>query len=244
MADSSGKHAADKSTGTLVDPFESIKTQNAPFETVLSDSPVDAAAYLPPRTRWETKQTNFDEPAIVAPQNTGELPAPTSTNAAASPANATAKDPCAAAQFQPIGELGINIAQPAGQKPTDFATPCWEQINSGPNALCRCWPVMCYQWEATRLCYQPLYFEEANAERYGYVCCCCWQPAASAAHFFGTIPALPYCLAAECPTTCVYALGHYRPGDCVPWRRHWPPCDPMAAITTGGVYTGLVFAIP
>jgi hypothetical protein len=165
------------------------------------------------------------------------------------------KDPCAAAQFKPLCELGINISQPTGQMPTDFATPCWEQINSGPNGLCRCWPTLTYQWDATCLCYQPLYFEEINAERYGYVCdnccgCCCCCPgncaqsAASAAHFFGTIPCLPYCVAAECPTECVYTLGHYRPGSCPPWRWHWPPCDPFAAATCAGVYTGLVFAIP
>ena len=107
-----------------------------------------------------------------------------------------------------------------------------------------------FNWDATCLCYQPLYFEEINAERYGYVCgghCCCSciaQPAASAAHFFATIPALPYCLAAECPTECVYTLGHYRPGNCVPWRWNWPPCDLHAAAITAGVYTGFVFALP
>jgi hypothetical protein len=115
--------------------------------------------------------------------------------------------------------------------------------------------MLCYNWDPTCLCYQPLYFEEINAERYGYICddCCCrWccmpgncmQSAASAAHFFGTIPALPYCLAAECPTECVYTLGHYRPGSCPPWRWHWPPWDPYAAATCAAVYTGFVFAIP
>jgi hypothetical protein len=115
--------------------------------------------------------------------------------------------------------------------------------------------MMSYQWVATCLCYQPLYFENINAERYGYICndCCgchcspqdCLQSACSAAHFFATVPALPYLVMADCPTECVYTLGHYRPASCgVPWRCHWPPLDPVAAVKAGGIYTGLIFAIP
>lgn len=225
----------------VCDPFGPVEAESDPFETILSDSPVDAAAYVPNRTRWETKPADFQGPVIEAPQQPATI--------TPEPGSAASKDPCAAAQFKPLSELGISISQPTGQTPTDFASPCWEQINAGPNGACRCWPVLTYQWDATCLCYQPLYFEEVNAERYGYVCdscyCCCLQPAASAAHFFGTIPCLPYCLIAQCPTECVYTLGHYRPGTCgVPWRWHWPPCDPVAALSAGGIYTGLIFAIP
>jgi hypothetical protein len=108
----------------------------------------------------------------------------------------------------------------------------------------RCWPASTYQWDATCLCYKPLYFEEINLERYGYGCCACLQPAASAAHFFGTVPALPYLIAADSPCECKYTLGHYRPGSCPPLRYHWPPCDPLAAAAEGGVLTGLIFLIP
>jgi hypothetical protein len=203
--------------------------------------PLDAGDYIHLQSGKATK-ANYQAPDFTAP-----LPEPNDPLQSAPP---TAQDPCAAARFKPLNQLGIGIAQPDGQTPTDFATPCWEQINAGPNAACRCWPVMNFNWEATCLCYQPLYFEETNAERYGYVCggrCCCTciaQPAASAAHFFATIPALPYCLCAECPTNCVYTLGYYRPGSCVPWRWNWPPCDPYAAATTAAIYTGFIFAIP
>jgi hypothetical protein len=253
------------------DPFEPVVVQaeQDPFETELSDTPINAAAYVPVHTRHAVHSAHFQAPATVPPQQpalvspqqpeiisqppgviepqqpVGVLPEP------GAPAN---NDPCAAARFRPIGELGIGIAAPTGKSPTDFATPCWDQINAGPSATCRCWPVLCYRWDATNLCYRPLYFEEINAERYGYICddccCCCLGPqdcvqsAASAAHFFATIPALPYCLSAEPPHECVYTLGHYRPGSCVPWRHNYPPCDPWAALTTAGVYTGLVFAIP
>src|SRR4029450_8609095 len=139
-------------------------------------------------------------PAILPPQSspqasTQQLPPPQQPATTNQPGTPTAKDPCAAARFKPLSELGIGIAQPAAQTPADFAGPCWEQINAGPNAACRYWPVLTYQWDATSLCYRPLYFEEINAERYGYGCGCCLQSPASAAHFFATVPALPYCLA-------------------------------------------------
>jgi hypothetical protein len=228
------------SAAEVADPFGPVETETDPFETTHSTAPVDAAAYVPRRTRWDATQTEFQSPAAMAPQQT----ASGTVQPTQSQATAAAKDPCAAAAFKPLTGLGINIAQPAGQMPTDFATPCWDQINAGPSGACRCWPVTCYQWDATCLCYRPLYFEEINAERYGYVCGGCLQPAVSAAHFFATVPALPYCMAADCPGECVYTLGHYRPGSCPPWRCHYPPCDPIAAASAGGIYTGLIFAIP
>jgi hypothetical protein len=48
----------------------------------------------------------------------------------------------------------------------------------------------------------------------------------------------------QCPGDCVYTLGHYRPGNCNPWRWYWPTFDPVAAVAAGGIWTGLVFAIP
>jgi hypothetical protein len=165
------------------------------------------------------------------------------------------KDPCAAISSKPLNQLGISIAEPAGKLPTNLANPCWEQINQGTPAGSRCWSVVSYNWEATCFYHNPLYFEEVNLERYGYqcgdrsCCCscgreCCLQPVVSAAHFFGTIPALPYCMAADCPCDCVYTLGHYRPGDCNPWRYNWPPCDPWAGLAAGGFWIGMIAAFP
>jgi hypothetical protein len=216
-----------------------------PFEIFPSSAPVDAAAYMPHEAMDGVLQTSAEETTLPPP-------ADAQANSTSADATKTSNDPCAATNFKPLRQLGISIAQPVGQMPTDFATACWEQINSGPNGACRCWPVTCYHWDATCLCYQPLYFEQVNAERFGYgcglgrfrYCTNCVQSAVSAAHFFGTVPALPYCLSARCPCDCVYTLGHYRAGDCVPWRCNGPSCDPFAAASAGGIYTGLIFAIP
>lgn len=248
LADEPPAAPAAESECQMDDPFGVIETADDPFETVLSDSPVDAGSYVPTRSRWENNQTNYQGPVVGTPDQHGaeELPKGSAV---------TLQDPCSAARFKPLGELGIGIGQPNGPSPTDFATPCWDQINSSGPYVGRCWPTFTYQWDSTCLCYQPLYFEEVNAERYGYICndycgCCCspqncLQSACSAAHFFGTVPCLPYCLVAECPTECVYTLGHYRPGTCgVPWQRNYPSCKPVAAAGTAGIYTGLIFAIP
>ncbi len=43
------------------------------------------------------------------------------------------------------------------------------------------------------------------------------DPAVSAAHFFGTLPILPYKMGVDTPCECQYALGYYRPGNCAPY---------------------------
>jgi hypothetical protein len=160
--------------------------------------------------------------------------------------DARSDDPCAAAAEKPLGELTINIRMPDGELPRNYAAACWEEIDTeaGPLAASRYWPMFNYHWNATCFCHRPLYFEEVNLERYGYGCHPCLQPAASAAHFFATVPALPYCMSVDCPGECVYTLGHYRPGSCPPWRPHYPPCDAVAGAAEAGVLTGLIFLIP
>ena len=265
---STAKNAVDPFDPVVVQP-ENVQPEYDPFGTADNETPVTAAAFTAKRgPRHDAKPAHFQtsaaappqQPAIVAPQQPEIIPTPPGIVEPEQPASVlpgprapSGNDPCAAARFRPMSELGIGIAQPTGQSPTDFATPCWDQINAGPSAMFRCWPVLCYQWDATNLCYRPLYFEDINAERYGYICndcwCCCGpqdclQSACSAAHFFGTVPALPYVLSAQPPRECVYTLGHYRPGSCAPWRCNYWPWDPCAALVTAGVYTGFVYAIP
>jgi hypothetical protein len=205
----------------------------APVENRAPITPIDDRDYPHHRLRPSLRQVMLQPPATTAAPNTSlheEL----------------AKNPCAAMDERPLGELGIAIALPDGKSPDDPAAACWRRLNesAGPLAAMRCWPMTLYNWEATCLCHRPLYFEQINLERHGYGCCEPLQPLASAAHFFGTVPALPYCMAVECPCECVYTLGHYRPGSCPPWRHHWPPCSPLAAAAEGGVWTGMIFLIP
>jgi hypothetical protein len=221
------------------DPFDEHAESFDPFDVLV---PLQEAAYFPEPPAIAPRPNQV---VLQTPANTADRP-----HENTAPTDATEEplpNPCEAVDERPLHDLGINITLPNGLLPKDYANECWAYLNAtgGPGAAIRGWPTLSYYWDATCLCYRPLYFEETNLERYGYGCCCaCLQPAVSAAHFFGTVPALPYCMAADCPCECQYTLGHYRPGSCPPWRPHWPSCKPIAAASEAGVLTGLIFLIP
>lgn len=106
-----------------------------------------------------------------------------------------------------------------------------------------------FAWAAPAVFHRPLYFEQPNVERYGhYVSCCkggnCAQSAICAAHFFGTIPLLPYKIGADPCCERQYVLGTYRPGSCNPHQLVRPELSCRGLIVQGVTVTGLVFLIP
>lgn len=151
--------------------------------------------------------------------------------------------------FRPITQLSIDIALPSGAKPGDPGTElpgpppvAWPRINDP--RLWGGWADVEFTWSATRLCHRPLYFEQVNVERYGYTVSPVLQPAISGAHFFLTIPVLPYKMVVQPPRECIYTLGYYRAGSPAPRRWHHLTWDPTAATVEGFLATGLVFLIP
>jgi hypothetical protein len=160
------------------------------------------------------------------------------------------RDVNAARIFRPITQVTANVALPPGLLPEQAARqPGQPPLDQMPRVdderFVAGWGEAGFQWSATRLCHGPLYFEEANLERYGYQCNPLVQPLVSGAHFFLTIPTLPYQVVVHPPRECIYTLGYYRPGSRVPWRRNCPfPWDPRAAAFESAVAVGLVFAIP
>jgi hypothetical protein len=151
--------------------------------------------------------------------------------------------------FRRITEVTIDAEFPAGALPGDPGTEPEGYIHSprpkiDDARLWRGWGEVDFEWSATALCHRPLYFEQVNLERYGYTVGPYIQPVISGAHFFLTIPTLPYKLVAQPPRECVYTLGYYRAGSRVPRRWHHVNWDPTAATVQGAVATGLVFLIP
>ncbi len=71
-----------------------------------------------------------------------------------------------------------------------------------------------------------------------------FQPFLSAAHFFGTLPILPYEMGMNPPNECQYALGYYRPGSCAPWMLPAIPLSARGAAAEAGVALGLVYILP
>ncbi len=96
-----------------------------------------------------------------------------------------------------------------------------------------------YSWRATNLAHLPLYFEESRLERYGHALPPVIQPIASAAHFFVSVPLLPYKMGLEAPNECVYTLGYYRPGSCAPYHLPGVPLSLRGAIYETGLIGGL-----
>lgn len=220
---------------TSTDPFDELPTTSAPAETTAIPTSPPTTIPIPIAS------------AAYYPQQPEPLPQPMLNQPAVAPKLASVPQVgCGVPNEKLLGQLTIHIETPQGVLPTDHAAACWQQLNaaSGPLAFARLWPQQCYTWDATCLAHRPLYFEEVNLERYGYGCCDCLQSAASAAHFFATVPALPYCMAADCPGECQYTLGHYRPGSCPPWRCHWPPYSTLGGLSQAGVLTGFIFLIP
>src|SRR5689334_14198517 len=152
----------------VVDPLA-----NGPVDPDLfTNGPVVQTAATPkPSPRQDVRMANFEDLNQPANPNQEVQPLPVPPGAAAEP-----KSPCAAIESRPLNQLGINIAHPTGNLPTDLAAPCWTDINQGDTGAPRCWTTYAYNWDATCFYHNPLYFEEANLERYGYQCgdrCCC-----------------------------------------------------------------------
>ncbi len=99
-------------------------------------------------------------------------------------------------------------------------------------------------WKASGLCSKPLYFVQVQMERYGHSWGPILDPIVSGAHFFGTVPILPYKMGLQTPNECVYTLGYYRPGSCAPYMISPLGFTWRAAAFEAGVWTGGAFAIP
>ena len=101
-----------------------------------------------------------------------------------------------------------------------------------------------FTWKAAGYCHKPLYFEDWQLERYGHSHGPLADPFFSAAHFFTTLPVLPYKMGVELPWECVYPLGYYRPGDCAPWTVPAIPISLRGMAVEAATVTGLVFLFP
>jgi len=145
-----------------------------------------------------------------------------------------------AARADSIKDISIDIRQ-QGTPGEDFPFECeGRRLAFQP----RNWSPVTYMWKASGLCHKPLYFEQVQLERYGHDWGPVLQPFVSGAHFFGTIPILPYKMGLQTPNECDYALGYYRPGSCAPYMIEPLGFTWRAAAFQAGAVTGAAFAIP
>lgn len=145
----------------------------------------------------------------------------------------------------PLGEAGTNIAPPAGEFPANLAAARFAsqgEVIEGMGAH-RSDIEKVVHWESPAVCYRALFFEEPNLERHGHKVPVV-QPLLSAAHFFGTVPAIPYLAVSQKARQCTYSLGHYRPGSCAPFTWNLPRLSADASVFEAVTITGLILALP
>jgi hypothetical protein len=93
-------------------------------------------------------------------------------------------------------------------------------------------------------CYQPLYFEEVNLERYGRS----WgifQPYVSAVHFYRQIHRLPYYMFSQPARRCTYHAHWALPGYRIPCRERRPLHPSVAGVMAECAWVyGMLVLVP
>ncbi len=197
----------------------------------------------PPLTQPRTQRDPFEDAPLSAPPTVGAGANPDADKMEKERQYVAGKceEARTALKANTIDKVQLNISI-TGVEGKDFPYEC--TLDDGTLFEPRCWPQVTYMWKASALCHKPLYFEEEALERYGHSCTPCLQPFVTGAHFFLTIPVLPYCMGITPPNECVYALGHYRPGSCAPYMIDPIPFTWRAAIFQAGATVGVAGILP
>jgi hypothetical protein len=101
-----------------------------------------------------------------------------------------------------------------------------------------------YAWQASNICYNPLYFEDPQLERYGHAWPFFVQPFVSMGRMAVQAAGIPYQMVIDPPCCSVYPLGFYRPGECAPKLIYQVPLNLEAALVEAGAITGTYFLFP
>lgn len=200
----------------------------------------------PPRTFQPAPSRNTPRPdPFVEADDEPNAGLPPVDDATLADEGADAQEDCdeelAKLKARTLYEVDLNIAV-NGDPGQDFPFEC--SIDDGSWHQGRCWCETTYMWKASALCHKPLYFEDEALERYGHSWGPCCDPLVSGAHFFCTLPVLPYCMGVHPPNECMYALGHYRPGNCAPYMISPVPISARGAIFQAGAVVGAAAILP
>ena len=232
-------------------PTEELPMDDAPVEDMPLATPDSAADSAPTETITEP-DTIAPEPRQPAPLGDNDSPfadEPDSEALSLGPGTndafpSRAEENCAVElrelRAETIDKIDLSISV-AGVPGEDYPFEC--SLGDEPFAP-RQWAETIYTWKASGLCHKPLYFEDVQLERYGHSHGPYTQPLISGAHFFATLPILPYKMGLKTPDECVYALGHYRPGSCAPYFVGGYPFTWRAALFEAGAVAGAAAIIP
>jgi hypothetical protein len=201
-------------------------------------------------------------PPPVAPPTASPPPPPMPSPPSANPPGATAPETLpselsAVQRVRTIQQISLDIS------PADSGDPMLREIAPPTNYAAEALPQLAAEHPFYRgdlidygmydntpqpggldLAYQPLYFQELNAERYGRS----WgvfQPAVSVANFYGRIPLLPYMAFSRPARRSTYHAHWALPGYKIPCRE---PHDLIVSPAGGAAQTaaliGIILLIP
>jgi hypothetical protein len=247
------KGSQQPSQSALDDPFgdknstASADTIEEPQATVTLSPAEPSLSPITPRFTNEMRSTRSissvaqeknDNKLIKRRNNLSPNDQPQSLEESLANKNPTLKEGCPSSKdLKKIKQLTTNIKPSAGDLPQDCP---WGGDDFHP----RCWSPVTFTWTASGLCHKPLYFEDTQLERYGHGLGPWLQPFASGAHFFLTVPILPYKMGLEVPDECIYDLGYYRPGDCAPYMLDPLPLSIRAGLFEAGAWVAGAAIIP
>jgi hypothetical protein len=130
-----------------------------------------------------------------------------------------------------IGELSANITESPGEaQPTDYSIRLFARgvvertgdMDDRPASLFMWAPPVLYHW--------PLYFEDAQLERYGQTYSPTFQPVFSGVRFLTDFTLVPLQMLLDPPFSCVTNLGYYRPGSPLPCHRQMMSSQPHSPL--------------
>ncbi|HEX4071802.1 MAG TPA: hypothetical protein VHX68_11545 [Planctomycetaceae bacterium] len=101
-----------------------------------------------------------------------------------------------------------------------------------------------FAWQASNICYNPLYYQDVQLERYGHSYPFFVQPFVSMGRMTVQAIGFPYQAVIDPPSCNVYPLGYYRPGECAPKLIYQIPLNLEAALVEAGAITGTYFLFP
>ena len=96
-------------------------------------------------------------------------------------------------------------------------------------------------WKSPNLAHRPLYFEDANLERFGGERL--GQPLFSAAHFFASVATLPYQIGQNPGNDLYYVSGYGRPGNEYCLRRERPTWERRGASLQALITNAIIFGL-
>jgi hypothetical protein len=144
--------------------------------------------------------------------------------------------------IRPLRETTIRLAPPL-ETPRNVAADVFNPEGAPPRAAPVAWFQPVGYGHVADVPYQPLYFEEVNLERYGYYCRCV-QPLVSAAHFYGTVPLLPYKMASEPPCELRSSLEYPPAATAAAPVPLWKPLSLKGVFAETAVVAGVILLFP